>query len=67
MAENQSQGGVPNFVGVHMKCCNAYTRANLNHAKDAFVGWCPKCAKMVTIRIAQEGEKGSSSRFFEAS
>lgn len=56
-----------NFIGIHMKCCNKYTRANLNAVKDAYVGWCPKCAKMVRVRIAKEGEEGTNSRFFEAS
>lgn len=53
------------FIGVHMKCCSTYTRANLNAAGDAFVGWCPRCAAPVRINVVEEG--GSTSRFFEAS
>lgn len=53
------------FLGVHLKCCNTYVRAYVNAAKDAYVGWCPRCAVQVRIKIVHEG--GSSSRFFEAS
>ncbi len=53
------------FVGVHMKCCNVYIRAYLNRQQDAYVGWCPRCAAKVRIRVVQEG--GSTDRFFEAS
>lgn len=52
-------------LGVHMKCCNTYTYAHLNAAKNAFVGWCPRCARQVRIEVVAEG--GSKSRFFEAS
>ncbi len=52
-------------LGVHMKCCNSYIYARLNAAQDAYVGWCPKCAKPVRINVVKEG--GSTSRFFEAS
>lgn len=53
------------FLGVHMKCCNAYVRAHLNAAGNAYVGWCPRCASQVRIRVVKEG--GSRGRFFEAS
>ncbi len=53
------------FVGVHMKCCNVYTRAYLNVQRDAFVGWCPRCAGQMRIRVVEEG--GTDARFFEAS
>jgi hypothetical protein len=53
------------FVGVLMKCCRTYVRAYLNAGRDAFVGWCPKCAAKVEIEAVEEG--GSTSRFFEAS
>ncbi len=48
-----------------MKCCNMYVRAYVNQMRDAYVGWCPRCAAQVRIEIVQEG--GSSDRFFEAS
>jgi len=54
----------PPTLGVHMKCCNIYTYARINPARDAYVGWCPKCTKQIRINIVKEG--GSTSRFFEA-
>ncbi|HCS53399.1 hypothetical protein [uncultured Rubinisphaera sp.] len=54
----------PATLGIHMKCCNVYIYAHINAVKDAYVGWCPKCAKQVRINISKEG--GSTSRFFEA-
>lgn len=56
------QGQGRPFVGVHMKCCNAYVRAYMNQAGDAYVGWCPRCAVQVRMNIVAEG--GSSSAFF---
>ncbi len=53
------------FVGVHLRCCNVYVRIHLNVAKDAYVGWCPRCAKQVRVNVVKEG--GSTGRFFEAS
>lgn len=55
------------FVGVHMKCCNVYVRAYINAAKDAFVGWCPRCAKQVRVAIVTDPRQGSTDQFFEAS
>jgi hypothetical protein len=55
----------PTAVGVHMKCCNVYIRVNVNYARDAYVGWCPRCASQVRIPIVQEG--GSTDRIFSAS
>lgn len=53
------------FLGVHLRCCNVYTRLYLNAAKEAYVGWCPRCAKQVRVAVVKEG--GSTGRFFEAS
>ncbi len=53
------------FVGIHMRCCNTYIRAYMNHARDAFVGWCPRCSAQVRVPIVEDG--GSSDRFFSAS
>ena len=62
--KNKKSEGRP-FVGVHMKCCNVYVRAYLNQPRDAYIGWCPKCAAQVRMDIVEEG--GSDSQFFEAS
>src|SRR5690606_16899439 len=53
------------FLGVHLRCCNLYARLYLNAAKDACVGWCPRCAKQVRADVVAEG--GSTGRFYEAS
>ncbi|GAB4154869.1 MAG: hypothetical protein Tsb009_31600 [Planctomycetaceae bacterium] len=62
--QSSSQQGRP-FVGVHMKCCNVYVRAYLNADKSAYVGWCPRCAHQVRLKVVECG--GSESQFFEAS
>lgn len=66
MTDQQAEGGRP-FVGIHMKCCNIYIRAYVNAAADAFVGWCPQCARQVRIAIVADPGQGSTNRFFEAS
>jgi hypothetical protein len=51
------------FIGMLFKCCNAYARIYLNKQGTAYVGFCPKCTKRVTIKAAPGG---SSSRFWSA-
>lgn len=51
------------FVGVYFKCCRIYSRIYLNRQGTAFVGWCPKCAAKVEMRISPTG---SADRFFLA-
>lgn len=53
------------FLGVHLRCCNVYSRLYLNAQNTAYVGFCPRCAKQIRVEVAQEG--GSTQRFFEAS
>ena len=50
------------YLGVMFKCCKVYSRIYINKQKTAFVGWCPKCAKQMRIKISPEG---TDSRFFE--
>lgn len=61
---NTSNSQAPPTLGVHMKCCNVYIYAKINPAREAYVGWCPKCTKQVRIEIVSEG--GSTGRIFEA-
>ena len=63
MPEQQKKNQRP-FIGIMFKCCNVYSRIYLNKKNDAFVGWCPKCAKQAIIRISPDGEDSS---FFEVS
>jgi hypothetical protein len=62
MAENQSRSKRP-FIGMHFKCCRVYARIYLNQKGTAFVGWCPRCAAKVEVRVSPTG---SRSRFFAA-
>ncbi len=51
------------FVGIFFTCCKVYSRIYLNRQKTAFVGWCPKCAAKVEMKVSPTG---SASRFFVA-
>ncbi len=52
------------FLGINFKCCKVYSRIYINKKRDAFVGWCPKCAKPVRIEISPDGE---DSKYFDVS
>lgn len=49
-------------VGVHLRCCNVYIHLHPNAVKDAFVGFCPRCAAPVRVPIVAHG--GSTGRIF---
>jgi hypothetical protein len=50
-------------LGIVFKCCKVYARVYLNSEKDAYVGWCPRCAGKLVVPVAPNG---SDARFFEA-
>jgi len=52
------------FLSVHLRCCHVYVRIYPNAAKDAFVGWCPRCAAPVRVPIVHDG--GTTDRMFSA-
>ena len=66
MANPQSQPntGPRPFLGIHMRCCNVYIRTYPNAAKDAYVGFCPRCGASVKVPIVKDG--GSTDRFLSA-
>ncbi len=51
------------FLGIYFKCCHVYSRIYRNKAGDKYIGFCPKCAKRVEVKI---GSGGTSERFFAA-
>ena len=65
----QSAGGKRVFppkkkkhIGVFFECCNIYTRVYINKSETAYVGWCPKCAQRVAVKI---DKRGTDCRFFK--
>jgi hypothetical protein len=60
---NEGQSGDRPFVSILFKCCNVYQRIYLNRYGKAFVGWCPKCCRRVTVKV---DPSGSDDRFFTA-
>ena len=61
---DRQQGEGRPFLGVHFTCCDAYSRVYPNRDSTAYVGYCPRCAKRLSIPI---GPGGTDSRFFTAS
>ena len=49
------------FVGVMFECCDAYGRLYPNRQRSAFVGRCPRCYRMVTVPVSDDG---ADTRFF---
>ncbi|MBN2583334.1 MAG: hypothetical protein JXL80_09705 [Planctomycetes bacterium] len=60
---SEGRGPQRPWISVHFECCNTYARIYRNAAGTAYVGWCPKCAAKVTVRV---GPGGTSTRFFRA-
>ncbi len=51
------------WVGIHFDCCGVYNRIYRNAEGTAYRGYCPKCAKKVSLRV---GDGGTDARFFLA-
>jgi len=50
------------YIGILFECCGVYARVYINKEKKAYVGWCPKCAHTIKVKI---DKSGTNSRFFK--
>ena len=62
MGEDTRRGRRP-WISVQFECCQVYQRVYLNRAGTAYVGWCPRCAAKVEVRVSPTG---TACRFFRA-
>ena len=63
MADKKKPGTGRPHIGIVFKCCRIYSRIYLNKKGDSFVGWCPKCAAKMEVKVSPVG---STDRFFFA-
>jgi hypothetical protein len=49
------------FLGIMFDCCQVYARIYPNAAGTHYEGRCPRCRRLLKVRI---GEGGTGRRFF---
>jgi hypothetical protein len=60
--EKRDETGRP-YISMFYECCNVYARIYKNKAGTAYVGWCPRCARQVYLKV---GEGGVDCRMFRS-
>ncbi len=64
MSDSEKTGNVKrSFIGMFFEECSVYSRIYKNKAETAYVGFCPKCGRKVSIKI---GANGIGERFFRS-
>ena len=61
--EDQGQAEDRSWISVYFECCKVYCRVYINAGGSAYIGWCPRCAARIEVRVAADGSPG---RFFRA-
>lgn len=51
------------YIGVYFECCGVYTRIYRQPRKRLYRGRCPRCLRMVRVRV---GPEGTDTRIFRA-
>ena len=59
----RERGAARPYLGVRFDCCGAYSRVYRNRDHTAYEGRCPRCLRMLRIRI---DPSGVPARFFRA-
>lgn len=54
------------YLSIHFRCCNVYGRIYKNRAGTAYVGWCPRCASKLEVKVGKGGQ-GTDQRIFQTS
>lgn len=61
-AENPSEDQRP-YIGVLFECCGVYARIYRQPKRMVYLGRCPKCLRLVRVRVAKDGVE---ARIFRA-
>ncbi|GJQ24490.1 MAG: hypothetical protein HBSAPP01_22800 [Candidatus Brocadia sapporoensis] len=51
------------YIGVTFDCCHVYTRIYSNKEETAYEGRCPRCLRVIGIKIHKDGV---NCKFFSA-
>jgi hypothetical protein len=51
------------YIGILFACCGVYARVYRRRNRLVYVGRCPKCLRVVRVRV---GRHGTTARFFRA-